>query len=120
MENSTYKTMMPITTNYDTNCHSELLNGLYKSFSVEINASNVKCIRHIVRITCANNDERDRLLDVAKLAGLNVTAKRPFAESKQNNMENEDDVFNTYRYVISGVPADIGTDEVKEFADCKL
>jgi len=28
IENST-QTMMPITTNYDTNCHSEILNGLY-------------------------------------------------------------------------------------------
>jgi len=35
-------------------------------------------------------------------------------------MENEDDVFKTYSYVISGVPADIGTDEVKKCADCKL
>jgi len=69
---------------------------------------------------CVSSDERERLLDVAKLAGLNITATRPFAESKQNNMENENDVFNTYRYVISGVPADISIDEVKEFADCKL
>jgi len=31
----------------------------------------------------------------------------------------EDDVYNTYRYVISGVPADISVDEIKEFADCQ-
>jgi len=29
-------------------------------------------------------------------------------------------VFNTFRYVISGVPANISTDEVKDFADCNL
>jgi len=35
-------------------------------------------------------------------------------------MGNKNDVFNTYRYVISGIPADISTDEVKDFADCHL
>jgi len=92
----------------------------YANGNIEITASNVKCIRHIVRITCTSKNERDRLLDVAKLAGIEVTATLPFAESKQNNMENRDDVFNTFRYVISGVPADISTDEVKDFADCNL
>jgi len=34
--------------------HLKYVNG-----DIEINASNVKCIRHIVRITCANSDERE-------------------------------------------------------------
>jgi len=67
----------------------------YANGNIEIIASNVKCIRHIVRRTCASNDERDRLLDVVRLAGIKVTATSPFAESRQNNMANENDVFNT-------------------------
>jgi len=43
-------------------------------------------------------DEQERLLDVANIAGTDVTASRPYAETKRKELvEMENDVFRTYK-----------------------
>jgi len=62
----------------------------YINAGIEIKSDQIKCDKHIVRITCTNTDEQKRLLYVANIAG---TAGRPYAETKRKEPdENEMDV----------------------------
>jgi len=89
----------------------------YVNGGIPIKSEHIKCDRHIVRITCTSTEEQERLLDVAN---MDVTISRPYAGTKREEpAETVQDVFYTYKYVISGVPIDVRLDEIKEIAECE-
>jgi len=55
----------------------------YINGGIEIRSEHIKCDKHIVRITCISTEEQERLLEVANMAGTDVTASRPYAETKR-------------------------------------
>jgi len=88
-------------------------------------SEHIKCVRHIVRITCQlEHDRRAGKIARCCQAGIDVTATRPYAETMMHKDAHaiDSDVFHTLilHYVISGVPTNIKIDElVEEFAECE-
>jgi len=50
---------------------------------IPIKSEHIKCDKHVIRITCISTEEQERLLDVANIAGTDVTVSRPYVETKR-------------------------------------
>jgi len=76
---------------------------------IAVNANNIKIVKGTVRIPYSSIVEGQRLLSMANLGDLVLTATLPFVETKSESVNN---VFRTFKYVISGLPIDVSNDEM--------